>query len=62
LALSAVRDTLLRTRTATLDSLFEALAIFRARWLGAIVEPQLCGHLGAVQRVSRYTPQRRRIA
>ncbi|MFO6447102.1 PAS-domain containing protein [Erythrobacter sp. NE805] len=28
LALSAVRDTLLRTRTATLDSLFEALAIF----------------------------------
>ncbi len=28
LALSATRDTLLRTRTATLDSLFEALAIF----------------------------------
>lgn len=28
LALSAMRDTLLRTRTATLDSLFEALAIF----------------------------------
>ena len=28
LKLSAVRDTLLRTRTATLDSLFEALAIF----------------------------------
>ncbi|MEM6475686.1 MAG: PAS-domain containing protein [Pseudomonadota bacterium] len=28
LALSAARDTLLRTRTATLDSLFEALAIF----------------------------------
>lgn len=28
LALSEVRDTLLRTRTATLDSLFEALAIF----------------------------------
>jgi signal transduction histidine kinase len=28
LALSAVRDTLLRTRTAMLDSLFEALAIF----------------------------------
>lgn len=28
LQLSAVRDTLLRTRTATLDSLFEALAIF----------------------------------
>lgn len=28
LALSAVRDTLLRTRTTTLDSLFEALAIF----------------------------------
>lgn len=28
LALSAGRDTLLRTRTATLDSLFEALAIF----------------------------------
>ncbi|MEL6737974.1 MAG: PAS-domain containing protein, partial [Pseudomonadota bacterium] len=28
LALSANRDTLLRTRTATLDSLFEALAIF----------------------------------
>jgi signal transduction histidine kinase len=28
LALSATRDTLLRTRTATLDSLFEALAVF----------------------------------
>ena len=28
LALSAVRDTLLRTRTATFDSLFEALAVF----------------------------------
>jgi signal transduction histidine kinase len=28
LALSSARDTLLRTRTATLDSLFEALAIF----------------------------------
>jgi len=28
LSLSATRDTLLRTRTATLDSLFEALAIF----------------------------------
>lgn len=28
LALSAMRDTLLRTRTATLDSLFEALSIF----------------------------------
>ncbi len=28
LALSATRDTLLRTRTATLDSLFEAIAVF----------------------------------
>ena len=28
LALSAVRDTLLRTRTATFDSLFESLAVF----------------------------------
>src|SRR5690606_34594798 len=28
LALSAMRDTLLRTRTATFDSLFEALAVF----------------------------------
>jgi hypothetical protein len=28
LALSATRDTLLRTRTATFDSLFEALAVF----------------------------------
>lgn len=28
LALSAIRDTLLRTRTATFDSLFEALAVF----------------------------------
>lgn len=28
LAVSAMRDTLLRTRTATLDSLFEALAVF----------------------------------
>ena len=28
LALSATRDTLLRTRTATFDSLFESLAVF----------------------------------
>src|SRR3546814_8622480 len=34
LAVSAMRDTLLRTRTATLDSLFEALAVFAPDEIG----------------------------
>ena len=67
LALSATRDTLLRTRTATFDSLFEALAVFapdghmqlwNRRFAGAWgLEPEaLDGHPTADQLVAKLTP------
>jgi hypothetical protein len=45
LQLSATRDTLLRTRTATFDNLFEAGRV-RARWPVAAVEPPLRRRMG----------------
>jgi signal transduction histidine kinase len=68
LALSATRDTLLRTRTATFDSLFEALAVFapdghmqlwNRRFASAWgLEPEaLDGHATADQLVDRIAPQ-----
>ncbi len=36
--LAGARDTLLRVRTATFDNLFEAIAVFCARWAAASVE------------------------
>jgi signal transduction histidine kinase len=67
LALSATRDTLLRTRTATFDSLFEALAVFapdghmqlwNRRFAGAWgLEPEaLDGHPTADQLVEKIAP------
>lgn len=67
LALSATRDTLLRTRTATFDSLFEALAVFapdghmqlRNRRFAAAwgIEPEaLDGHPTADQLVEKIAP------
>ena len=68
LALSATRDTLLRTRTATFDSLFEALAVFapdghmqlwNRRFAAAWgLEPEdLDGHPTAEELVARFAPQ-----
>lgn len=67
LALSATRDTLLRTRTATFDSLFEALAVFApdghvqlwnrrfaAAW--GLDEDDLAGHPTADDIVARIAP------
>jgi signal transduction histidine kinase len=67
LALSATRDTLLRTRTATFDSLFEALAVFApdghmqlwnrrfaAAW--GLEQEALDGHPTAEQLVERIAP------
>ncbi len=67
LALSATRDTLLRTRTATFDSLFEALAVFapdghmqlwNRRFAAAWgIEPEaLDGHPTADQLVEKIAP------
>ncbi|MGX7952295.1 ATP-binding protein [Tsuneonella sp. HG249] len=67
LALSATRDTLLRTRTATFDSLFEALAVFApdghiqlwnrrfaAAW--GLPQDQLEGHPTADELVAKIAP------
>ncbi|MGX7925815.1 ATP-binding protein [Tsuneonella sp. HG094] len=68
LALSATRDTLLRTRTATFDSLFEALAVFApnghmqlwnrrfaAAW--GLAPSEVDGHPSADELLARITPQ-----
>lgn len=51
LRLSAVRDTLLRTRTATFDSLFELVAVFAPDGKMQLWNPPLRRRLGAGQRV-----------
>ncbi|MXO73714.1 histidine kinase [Altererythrobacter aerius] len=67
LALSATRDTLLRTRTATFDSLFEALAVFapdghmqlwNRRFAGAwgLDDEALGGHPSADELVRQIAP------
>lgn len=68
LALSATRDTLLRTRTATFDSLFEALAVFapnghmqlwNRRFAGAwgLEQTALDGHPTADELIDRIAAQ-----
>jgi signal transduction histidine kinase len=56
LRLSAVRDTLLRTRTATFDSLFESVAVFAPDGRMQLWNRRFCRRLGARRRVPRYHP------